>query len=103
MSPVDVGTIAEGAAVGTLIVTGTAVARRIGWLRRLAEHSERERAWTAFRARRDAPISGAGVEYACRCGRREVVPEGALPPTCEGISCIGTDHEPRVMHGEAGP
>jgi hypothetical protein len=103
MSAVDGGALVEGVAVGALIVAGMAVARRDRRLRRFAEHSERERAWTAFRARRDAPISGAGVEYACRCGHREVVAEGALPPTCAGVSCIGTEHEPRVMHGEEGP
>lgn len=103
MSVVDSGAIVEGAAVGGLIVAGMAVARRDRRLRRLAEHSERERAWTEYARRQGQRLGPAGVEYACRCGRREVVVEGALPPTCKGVSCIGTDHEPRVMHGEAGP
>jgi hypothetical protein len=103
MSVLDAGAIAEGAAVGSLIVAGIATVRRDRRLRRLAEHSEQERAWTAFRARRDTPTGGVGVEYVCRCGRREVVPKDDLSPTCEGVLCVGTEHPPRVMHAEAGP
>lgn len=90
---------------GALVVVGILAGVRLGVLlrraERLAEHSEQERAWTEYQGSRAMPI--AGVEFYCRCGRREVVPAGSPPPTCEGVSCVGTEHEPRIMHDEARP
>lgn len=81
--------LAAAAALGALGVRLRRVERR-------AVHSERERAWTEY-GRSD------GVEFYCRCGRRVVVEHGAPPPTCDGVSCVGTEHEPRVMRIEARP
>jgi hypothetical protein len=79
-------------------------------VRRVLEHAESELAWSEFSRRLGLPFGAAaslawaeGNEFYCRCGRREVGRKGDPPPTCQGVSCIGTEHEPRVMRSAAEP
>lgn len=108
---VVVGALVGGALVGWPLAASAARA----W--RLVRHAESERAWCEFAARltddaRPADESWSarrsrawetGTEYYCSCGRRSVTYSGEPPPTCAGVSCVGLEHELRVMREAAGP
>lgn len=77
---------------------------------RIAGHAESERAWLDFSRREGIPHGAAaskawaiGEEFYCRCGCREVVRKGSPPPSCDGVSCVGAEHEARVMRSVAAP
>jgi hypothetical protein len=106
---VSVAALAAGALVGGVWVGWPLAVSARRW-RRFAEHAESERAWAAFARRRDgAGVSAAdeawraGTEFCCSCGRREVTYRGDPPPTCGGVSCIGSEHELRLMRDVSGP
>lgn len=98
------------ALAGGGLVAGAWLGARLSRVERAAEHSESERAWSEFSRRLGIPFGAAqsrawseGEEFYCSCGRREVVRKGDPPPTCEGSSCVGGEHDPKVMRGAAGP
>lgn len=93
-----------GALTGGGLAAGTWLGAQLRRAERFAEHAESERAWTVFGGGLPhALIPDSGEEFYCRCGRREVVAKGSLPPTCWGVSCVGSEHPPRVMRGVEGP
>lgn len=110
MVRVDVGfavVLAALLVVSGLFVNALAQMRRA---ERIAGHAESERAWLDFSRREGIPHGAAascawriGEEFYCRCGRREVVRKGEPPPMCEGVSCVGAEHEARVMRSVAVP
>lgn len=101
---VDVGfavVLAALLVVSGLFVNALAQMRRA---ERIAGYAESERAWLDFRQRVGVPLKAPasqawalGEEFACPCGRREVVRKGEAPPTCQGVSCVGAEHEACAM------
>lgn len=97
-----------------LVAGGVGVGCWLGRMLRRAEaiagHAESERAWLDFSRREGIPHGACmtrawtiGEEFYCRCGVREVVRKGEAPPTCQGVSCVGAEHEARVMRSVAAP
>lgn len=113
-----VATLVVGALGGGVLVGWPLAVSARRW-RLFAEHAESERAWAAFARRltqneaspveempwgaRRARAWEMGTEFCCSCGRREVTYRGDPPPTCEGVSCVGSEHELRLMRDVSGP